>query len=1671
MDKEGFEAASGIYQLGVIKFYLPKWDMFFVHMYSLEEGVTEFTSLPKAMKLVNSRLQLSTDGEVDIGVDFSILSKDRYWFTRSQMAALQILSDKPIWSRPSVEGASVQALPHPTEWTECSECKYLIDGSSEHSISCHACKSCFHDDCLYGHERLAGPGYDPTLSDKQEKRYERAAAKWKARKTSKNPSLLLDSPDEEATDNVVQTSPDAPVFTCGSCRDCRYCCTPLRQEIVPATTISIEPSVICKKCNAAAHGWCVFPAVPKLHSSVEWVCDDCRDCNSCGRVTYLNDSTGMPSLLTDWALPSFDQCKQCFAGLDKGEYCPMCMKAWTQEWGGDMVQCDLCEFWVHVNCDNLGNINLNKLAQSEVKYTCPICRDNTDVHRRRRVIDLLRTIDKVALFAEPVAPAFLAVYLKVIKNPMDLARMRQRNDSNESYPSNIEFIRDFELIVDNAKIFNMPNSPAYRLAEQFHKQGKLLIEKYLLADRKGAQMIEGIEDEEGGRRTAALQASNNWKRNKPRKITYQDIIDLIKRDDTTSSKTTLVDSTVSPLFRRKGRISLLSPRGANSPNIDASVSPPEASLPSPSTLSDFELGKQLMKIFGLKSSWYIQNGGFAKQPDSVSYFHLPTDCSFDTLLTRSVPLTSEQVVKSARWCLHEICGACNSFGDSGCFVDCAECGESVHHYCAGLISGNLGGGKPNPLNGGREDIKKFFCANCTRCRFCDNRTSHGIHCGLCGNISHPECRSKYVSTPPVTVGGDETGWPQYTLCDKCPLDQALSFFRAPYCKGCDCALHPGVAGEFLKALPNKEEEKSIESVGPTKISPVINCIACGTSWHTRCLPEFSDMVVADIVGVYVCRDCGDGSGKPVDEILSSMGTLLKIFKARMYRETQIDTVLESLRASGVTISVARDDPLLNDLLEIFQAASGCVPSGQSALEKPDELDEVSRAWIEWGIIHRDFLVALGPAGEQTIRKKLVKNLDENSIRVKRADDEDLLFARRMFATKLLLDCVINGGESMDTKLEETGENCVGRLVPFTADTAVNPISSDGEIGACQLKAWLNKHGYDRGYTGLGVGKSVVAVPGFENRNCVFCNVSGDHIVFGNLVPCGVQEWVHTECLAWTFPVVAPAPAAMVDSKFLVPRCESPTADEGPIVELVDKAVVLQTVENGSMDCFVCGESGATVRCQQCHQVAFHLPCAILSNQDKLVMDSRCRLLTCSRCLYRSPDFARLIQTQFTAGRNMLKWTHSAVGQLQAFRRNWRVEITGSSDTAVMGPVRQGSLTIINRGSIAHDFQYDGSPNVIPVSGFSSIRLFYGIETPLTHSEESSFLKMKSDFSLVRKSKRVAYLSRIEETGCSIEIIGGRVVAVGGSVDECFSEFTGLFVTNSNYRFPHYMTGRWFFGLESACMRSWLHEVALKSLKKQASVHRSDWVYHPQLREAVTNTLGMGSDKLATLTSWRRRNRDNKDGVDQLKSLGRVVCPMESIKSEDAYIMQLLDPELVTKSGDNSSKPSRLITSDSGSAASKYKIRIAVPDTDLLDVCRSKIHNYGLFAGKSGFQKGDHVVEYQGEILRETIADEREKRAERAGNGDGGSCYMFRLDDDHVVDATVKGNCARFINHSCQANCACKMIEDENRKKHIMIIAKRDIAPGEEITYDYQFAVESEKLACLCGAPNCLGRLN
>lgn len=60
--------------------------------------------------------------------------------------------------------------------------------------------------------------------------------------------------------------------------------------------------------------------------------------------------------------------------------------------------------------------------------------------------------------------------------------------------------------------------------------------------------------------------------------------------------------------------------------------------------------------------------------------------------------------------------------------------------------------------------------------------------------------------------------------------------------------------------------------------------------------------------------------------------------------------------------------------------------------------------------------------------------------------------------------------------------------------------------------------------------------------------------------------------------------------------------------------------------------------------------------------------------------------------------------------------------------------------------------------------------------------------------------------------------------------------------------------------------------------------------------------------------------------------------------------------------------------------------------------------------------------------------------------------------------------SFQPNCYAKIINVDNQKK-IVIYSKREIDVNEEITYDYKFPLEDEKIPCLCGDAACRGTLN
>ncbi|KAI9818186.1 MAG: histone methyltransferase set1 [Pycnora praestabilis] len=137
--------------------------------------------------------------------------------------------------------------------------------------------------------------------------------------------------------------------------------------------------------------------------------------------------------------------------------------------------------------------------------------------------------------------------------------------------------------------------------------------------------------------------------------------------------------------------------------------------------------------------------------------------------------------------------------------------------------------------------------------------------------------------------------------------------------------------------------------------------------------------------------------------------------------------------------------------------------------------------------------------------------------------------------------------------------------------------------------------------------------------------------------------------------------------------------------------------------------------------------------------------------------------------------------------------------------------------------------------------------------------------------------------------------------------------------------------------------------------------------------------------------------------------------------------------------------------------------------RSAIHNWGLYAMEN-IAANDMIIEYVGEKVRQQVADMRERSYLKSGIG---SSYLFRIDENTVIDATKRGGIARFINHSCTPNCTAKIIKVEGSKR-IVIYALRDIANNEELTYDYKFEREfgsDDRIPCLCGSTGCKGFLN
>lgn len=113
------------------------------------------------------------------------------------------------------------------------------------------------------------------------------------------------------------------------------------------------------------------------------------------------------------------------------------------------------------------------------------------------------------------------------------------------------------------------------------------------------------------------------------------------------------------------------------------------------------------------------------------------------------------------------------------------------------------------------------------------------------------------------------------------------------------------------------------------------------------------------------------------------------------------------------------------------------------------------------------------------------------------------------------------------------------------------------------------------------------------------------------------------------------------------------------------------------------------------------------------------------------------------------------------------------------------------------------------------------------------------------------------------------------------------------------------------------------------------------------------------------------------------------------------------------------------------------------------HGKGVFA-KSAIAAGEAIITFSGPLLKRDEVREDD--------------YHLQIGEDLYLGAS--GGADDYVNHSCMPNAGFN--------NGLVLMARRDISPEEEITWDYSSAIDEEGFAgfrCSCGSAACRGTVH
>eukprot|EP00961_Rhodomonas_salina_P241440 3261852-Rhodomonas_salina.2 len=125
--------------------------------------------------------------------------------------------------------------------------------------------------------------------------------------------------------------------------------------------------------------------------------------------------------------------------------------------------------------------------------------------------------------------------------------------------------------------------------------------------------------------------------------------------------------------------------------------------------------------------------------------------------------------------------------------------------------------------------------------------------------------------------------------------------------------------------------------------------------------------------------------------------------------------------------------------------------------------------------------------------------------------------------------------------------------------------------------------------------------------------------------------------------------------------------------------------------------------------------------------------------------------------------------------------------------------------------------------------------------------------------------------------------------------------------------------------------------------------------------------------------------------------------------------------------------------------------------------WGAFT-RDSVEKGTVVAEYVGEYI-----DEAELRRRYPTEKDG-KLYFCAVENGVFIDAGRAGGYSRFCNHACFPSMEMSKRIVCGRLK-IQLVAKEDLGPRAEATFNYGYEDGRMRVVCRCGHRQCTGYIN